>query len=110
MIGEYIWQKEVIPPAEQWNWAVEHCQTLGDYAAERDLEIRGPGDYFGTRQSGAPMFSIADMLRDAKIREVAKKEAHDFVASEEAESERGRALLRYVIDLWGERFGLAASG
>ena len=39
VIGEYIWQKEVIPPAEQWQWAVEHCQTLGDYAAERDLEI-----------------------------------------------------------------------
>ena len=39
VIGEYIWQKEVIPPADQWNWAVEHCQTLGDYAAERKLEI-----------------------------------------------------------------------
>jgi sugar phosphate isomerase/epimerase len=39
VIGEYIWQKEVIPPEDQWNWAVEHCQTLGDYAAERDLEI-----------------------------------------------------------------------
>ena len=39
VIGEYIWQKEVIPPAEQWKWAVEHCQTLGDYVAERSLEI-----------------------------------------------------------------------
>jgi len=39
VFGEYIWQKEVIPPAEQWNWAVGHCQTLGDYAAERGLEI-----------------------------------------------------------------------
>ena len=39
VIGEYIWQKEVIPPEDQWNWAVEHCQTLGDYAAERNLEI-----------------------------------------------------------------------
>ena len=82
----------------------------GFVIAERDLEIRGPGDYFGTRQSGAPMFRIADMLRDAKMREVAKREAHDFVASEQAESEKGRALLRYVIDLWGERFGLAAGG
>ena len=39
VIGEYIWQKEVIPPAEQWNWGVEHLKTLGEYAAERDLEI-----------------------------------------------------------------------
>ncbi|MBO94282.1 MAG: xylose isomerase [Opitutales bacterium] len=39
VIGEYIWQKEVIPPEVQWQWGVEHCQTLGDYAAERGLEI-----------------------------------------------------------------------
>jgi sugar phosphate isomerase/epimerase len=39
VIGEYIWQKEVIPPAEQWSWAVGHCRTLGAYAAERGLEI-----------------------------------------------------------------------
>ncbi len=82
----------------------------GFVIADQDLEIRGPGDYFGTRQSGAPMFRIADMLRDAEMREDAKREAHDFVASEQAESERGRALLRHVIDLWGERFGLAAGG
>ncbi len=39
VIGEYIWQKEVIPPEEQWKWGVEHLKTLGEYAAERDLEI-----------------------------------------------------------------------
>ena len=39
VIGEYIWQKEVIPPEEQWKWGAEHCRTLGEYAAERDLEI-----------------------------------------------------------------------
>ena len=39
VIGEYIWQKEVIPAEEQWRFAVENVQVLGDYAAERDLEI-----------------------------------------------------------------------
>ena len=39
VIGEYIWQKEVIPPEEQWKFAVENCRILGDYAGERDLEI-----------------------------------------------------------------------
>ena len=39
VIGEYIWQKEVIPPEEQWRFAVENCQILGDYAAEKNLEI-----------------------------------------------------------------------
>ncbi len=39
VLGEYIWQQEVIPPAEQWCWGVEACRELGDYAAERGLEI-----------------------------------------------------------------------
>ena len=39
VIGEYIWQKEVIPPEEQWKWGVEKCRILGDYAAEHGLEI-----------------------------------------------------------------------
>jgi D-psicose/D-tagatose/L-ribulose 3-epimerase len=39
VLGEYIWQQEVIPPAEQWRWAVDVSRELGDYAAERGLEI-----------------------------------------------------------------------
>jgi D-psicose/D-tagatose/L-ribulose 3-epimerase len=39
VLGEYIWQKEVIPPAEQWATAVKHVRALGDYAAGLGLEI-----------------------------------------------------------------------
>lgn len=39
VLGEYIWQREVIPPAEQWRLAVEHLRSLGDYAADLGLEI-----------------------------------------------------------------------
>ena len=39
VLGEYIWQQEVIPPAEQWATAVKHVRTLGEYAAELGLEI-----------------------------------------------------------------------
>jgi D-psicose/D-tagatose/L-ribulose 3-epimerase len=39
VLGEYIWQQEVIPPAEQWRWGVDTCRELGDHAAERNLEI-----------------------------------------------------------------------
>jgi D-psicose/D-tagatose/L-ribulose 3-epimerase len=39
VLGEYIWQQEVIPPAEQWQWGIDVCRVLGDYAAERGLEI-----------------------------------------------------------------------
>jgi len=39
VVGEYIWNREVIPPAEQWQWAVEACRELGAYAAAKKLEI-----------------------------------------------------------------------
>jgi sugar phosphate isomerase/epimerase len=39
VLGEYIWQKEVIPPQEQWQTAVKHVQSLGEHAAELGLEI-----------------------------------------------------------------------
>ena len=39
VIGEYIWQREVIPPQAQWEWGVECLRELGEYAGERDLDI-----------------------------------------------------------------------
>src|SRR3982751_2631517 len=37
--GEYIWQREVIPPAAQWQWAIETCRRLGDYADRKKIDI-----------------------------------------------------------------------
>ena len=39
VLGEYIWQREVIPPELQWQWAVENTRAIGDYAAESGIEI-----------------------------------------------------------------------
>ena len=39
VLGEYIWQREVIPPAAQWQWAVETCRRLGDYADRKRIDI-----------------------------------------------------------------------
>ncbi len=39
VLGEYIWQREVIPPAVQWGWALETCRQLGDYAAKKKVDI-----------------------------------------------------------------------
>jgi sugar phosphate isomerase/epimerase len=39
VLGEYLWQREVIPPAAQWGWALETCRELGDYADKRGLDI-----------------------------------------------------------------------
>jgi ATP-dependent DNA helicase RecG len=47
--------------------------------AEEDLEIRGPGEFFGTRQHGLPELKIANIVRDKDILEVAKKEAFELI-------------------------------
>ena len=39
VLGEYIWQREVIPPAAQWQWGVETCREIGDYAAKKNVDI-----------------------------------------------------------------------
>ncbi len=39
VLGEYIWNREVIPPADQWKWGVENCRTLGEYAEQLGLQI-----------------------------------------------------------------------
>jgi ATP-dependent DNA helicase RecG len=82
----------------------------GFVIAERDLEIRGPGDYFGTRQSGVPVFGIADILRDAEILEEAKRDARELVAEGGLETPGGTELRRHVVSIWGRRFGLVEAG
>nr|MCR5266494.1 hypothetical protein [Cyanobacteria bacterium RUI128] len=47
--------------------------------AEKDLEIRGPGEFLGVRQSGLPDLIISDIVRDSKILEIARASAIDFV-------------------------------
>ncbi len=39
VLGEYIWQREVIPPAAQWQWGIETCRRLGDYADKQGIDI-----------------------------------------------------------------------
>lgn len=51
----------------------------GFVIAEKDLQLRGPGEFLGTRQSGLPDLIISDIVRDAKILEMARNEAIDFV-------------------------------
>ena len=51
----------------------------GFVIAEKDLQLRGPGEFLGTRQSGLPDLIISDIVRDAKILELARTEALDFL-------------------------------
>ena len=58
----------------------------GFVIAEKDLQLRGPGEFLGTRQSGLPDLIISDIVRDAKILEMARTEAIDFIKSKKIES------------------------
>lgn len=55
--------------------------TDGFELSERDLEMRGPGDYFGVRQSGLPQFKVADITEDYRILETAREEAVNVLES-----------------------------
>ena len=57
--------------------------TDGFEIAEADLKLRGPGDFFGEKQSGAPVFKMADLVEDYKILEVAMQDAYHLVSSDE---------------------------
>jgi ATP-dependent DNA helicase RecG len=73
--------------------------------AERDLELRGPGDFFGTRQSGLPKLRTGDLVRDRDIMEDAHREARALV-----EQGLSPALLAFVRERWDEQFGLIEVG
>ena len=51
----------------------------GFEVARRDLELRGPGDFFGTKQSGLPEFRFADLMNDFAILEMARDDAAELV-------------------------------
>lgn len=55
----------------------------GFEVARRDLELRGPGDFFGTKQSGLPEFKLADMSSDFAVLEQARDDAAELVAGED---------------------------
>jgi ATP-dependent DNA helicase RecG len=80
--------------------------TDGFEIAERDLRIRGPGDFFGTRQSGLPTLRVGDLLRDHRWMEDARREA---VAALD-DPGRAAALTAFVQSTWEKRFGLVGVG
>src|SRR5256714_836908 len=75
--------------------------------AEKDLEIRGPGEVMGTRQSGVPTFRVGNLVRDLQILEEARREAEHYLTTRRRTRETSRLIKRIRADA---RFGLAAIG
>jgi ATP-dependent DNA helicase RecG len=80
--------------------------TDGFEIAERDLQLRGPGDFFGTRQSGLPTLRTGDLVRDHSIMERAREEATRFLA----ENATAAPLVEQMKAAWPTRFGLIEIG
>ena len=83
--------------------------TDGFYISEMDLKLRGPGEFFGTKQSGLPSLRVANILRDAEILEIARREAVDFIAHPPDPEDLRRAVA-YIRDHWQRRYGLVTVG
>src|SRR5499427_4521494 len=104
----------LIAPGRMTDEARARLETMvrtnnGFEIAEADLQIRGPGEFFGTRQSGELGFHVANPLRDREFLETARKEA--FSLAEDAERrEELRQTLRALPPSWQRRYRLARIG
>jgi ATP-dependent DNA helicase RecG len=86
--------------------------TDGFQIAELDLELRGPGEFFGTKQAGIPSFRVANLIRDRQLLEAAKREAAWVIAGpnpEISQEEISRAL-KHMRALWQNSYGLVEVG
>jgi ATP-dependent DNA helicase RecG len=97
---------KISPPAAERLAAMVRTQN-GFELAELDLQLRGPGEFFGTRQAGIPDFRVANLVRDRELLELAKAESASFVAisGEVTEEEKSKVWSR-LREAWQRRYGL----
>jgi ATP-dependent DNA helicase RecG len=114
-VGRGAAQSYCVLVTEKMNDAArERIRTLvestdGFHIAEMDLRLRGPGEFFGTKQSGLPSLRVANILRDTEILEIARREAVDFVAHPPTAGDLQSAVA-YIRDHWQRRYGLVTVG
>lgn len=83
------------------------CETTDGFElSRRDLELRGPGDFFGTKQSGLPEFKVADLMSDFKALEVARQETAALVEKEEFWKNKEYVWLRSYLKREGVLDGI----
>ncbi len=102
---------KVTPHADERLDAMVRTQN-GFELAELDLALRGPGEFFGTRQAGLPDFRVANLLRDRKLLELARQEASRFVECGEKDLSRASVEIvwAHLRAHWQRHYGLVEAG
>ena len=106
----------LLVPGDASNDALERLRTLeetndGFRIAEKDLELRGAGDVLGTRQSGMPTLTFSDVVKHAKLIEVARACAEDVVKDDPGlERPEHAGLRRLVYERYADRLALTSAG
>jgi ATP-dependent DNA helicase RecG len=97
--------------AEQRLAAMVRTQN-GFELAEFDLTLRGPGEFFGTRQAGLPDFRVANLARDRVLLEMAKEAASAFATppAQDGSGEERAAVFARLREAWQRRYGLIEAG
>ena len=109
VLGEYVWQREVIPPAAQWNWALESCRTLGDYANRKGIDIALELEPFrlSLLNSVPAMARFIDECRHARVR--ANIDVSHLVLADTSPQElrqlKGKAIHVHISDCDGKVHG-----
>jgi sugar phosphate isomerase/epimerase len=109
VLGEYIWQREVIPPAAQWQWAVESCREIGDYAGRKNIDIALELEPFRLSliNSVSEMVRFVDDCRHPRVR--ANIDISHLVLSDTSPLElkklKGKAIHVHISDCDGKVHG-----
>jgi ATP-dependent DNA helicase RecG len=90
---------------------VMESSTDGFVIAEKDLELRGPGEFLGTRQSGMPELAVANLVRDQALLATAQEEARRIVAADpDLARPEHQPLVQALEERWEGRLALARVG
>ena len=102
---------KVSPEAEERLEAMVRTQN-GFEIAELDLQQRGPGEFFGTKQAGMPDFRVANLLRDRDVLELARKQARAVLEgpNEQITQQEISNAVMHLRSHWNRRYGLVEVG
>lgn len=109
VLGEYIWQREVIPPAAQWQWGIDTCRELGDYADKKGIDIALELEPFrlSLLNSVPAMVKFVDECKHPRVR--ANIDVSHLVLSDTSPADvkklKGRAIHVHISDCDGKVHG-----